>query len=174
LRLVIIATAVAAVSLAACGRKAEKAPETVTVSENGYTVTTREGDVVTTQTAVPAPPAVPAAPGAPAAPPAPTALAMPDYAPLYPGATVKANSTTIANGHQVGSVTYLTAATPKAVIAFYTPKATAAGFAGSAMNIGVGEMFAATNTAQQQSMQVIATAEKAGTAVVLTWTSPKS
>ena len=171
MRLVIIATAVAAVSLAACGRKPEKGPETVTVSENGYTVTTRTGDVVSTQTAVPAPPAVPAAPGAP---PAPTALSMPDYAPLYPGATVKATSTTINNGHQIGSVTYLTAATPKAVIDFYTPKVSAAGFAGSAMNIGVGEMYAATDAAQQRSMQVIATAEKAGTAVVLTWTSPKS
>ena len=171
----IIATAVAAVSLAACGKKQETSATTVTTSGSGYSVTTRDGDTVTTQVAVPAPPPpenAPGAPPAPAAPPVP--LTTPAYAPLYPGATLKATSTTVANGHQVGSVTYLTSASPQTVIDFYMPKVTAAGFTGSAMNIGVGQMYAATDTAHQRTLQVIATAEKAGTAVVLSWTSPKS
>ena len=173
MRLVIIATTVAA-SLAACGKTEDKAPAPVTTSQNGFTVTTREGDTVTSLVAVPAPP--PVAPGAPAAPPAPALrITTPDYAPLYPGATVKASNTTTANDHQVGSVTYITSALPQTVIDFYKPRVTAAGFTTSAdANIGVGLMYAATNTANARTLQVIATAEKSGTAVVLSWTSPKS
>lgn len=172
----IIATAVAAVSLAACGKKEDKAPAAVTTSQGGFTVTTREGDIVTSQVAVPAPPPPSGAPGAPAAPPAPALrIATPDYAPVYPGATVKASSTTTANDHRVGSVTYVTSALPQAVIDFYKPRAAAAGFTTSAdANIGVGLMYAATDTVNERTLQVIATAEKTGTAVVLSWTSPKS
>lgn len=174
MRLVIISVAVAAVSLAACGKKEETAT-TVTTSGSGYAVTTKEGDTVTTQVAVPAPPPPANAPGAPPAPPAPPIpLTTPAYAPLYPGATLKATSTTVTNGHQVGSVTYLTSASPETVIDFYKPKMAAAGFTGTAMSIGVGQMYAAGDTAGQRTVQVIATAEKAGTAVVLSWTSPKS
>ena len=169
----IIATAVAAVSLAACGKKEEAAPAAVTTSQNSFTVTTREGETVTSQVAVPASPATP---GGPAAPAVPTVSAnTPDYAPLYPGATVKATSTTTANDHKVGSVTYLTTASPRAVIDFYKPRVTAAGFATSAdANIGVGLMYAATDPVKERTLQVIATSEKAGTAVVLSWTTPKS
>lgn len=170
----IIATAIAAVSLAACGKTEDKAPAPATTSQNGFTVTTREGDTVTSLVAVPAPP--PAAPGAPAAPPAPALrVTTPDYAPLYPGATLKASSTTTAHDHQVGSVTYVTSALPRTVVDFYKPRATAAGFTTSAdANIGVGLMYAATDTMNERTLQVIATAEKSGTAVVLSWTSPKS
>ncbi len=157
--------AVAGVALSACGGKDEAA-----TSESSVTVTTSEDGVVTTQTAVPAPPATPGGPGTPA-----VTVRTPDYAPLYPGATVKASSTTTANDHQVGSVTYLTSAAPQAVIDFYRPKVAAAGFTTSAdANIGVGLMYAATDAATARSLQVIATAEEAGTAVVLSWTGPKS
>ena len=163
MRLVIIAVALAAVSLSACGRKEETATA-VPTSESSYTVTTNEGGAVTTQTAASAGAGVSA-----------LAVNMPDYAPLYPGATVKASSTTSANDHQVGSVTYVTTAAPQAVIDFYKPKVAAAGFTTSAdANIGVGLMYAATDQAKARSLQIIATAEKAGTAVVLSWTSPKS
>lgn len=170
----IIAAAVAAVALAGCGKKDEKT--TVTTTGEGYTVTTQDGGSVTTQVAVPPPPPPANAPGAPPVPaPPPVGLKTPDFAPLFPGATLKATSTTVANGHQVGSVTYLTAAAPQAVIDFYKPKVAAAGFTTSAdANIGVGLMYAATDAANQRTMQVIATTEKAGTAVVLSWTSPKS
>ena len=169
----IIATAVAAVSVAGCGRKEAAAPAPVTTSESAFTVTTREGGAVTAQVAVPA---APATPDGPTAPPVPTVTAnTPDYAPLYPGANVKATSTTTADDHQVGSVTYLTAASPRAVIDFYKPRVTAAGFTTSAdANIGVGLMYAATDPVKARTLQVIATSEKAGTAVVLSWTTPKS
>jgi hypothetical protein len=171
LRFVIIATAVAAVTLAGCGKKEEAT--TVTTTGEGYGVSTRDGRTVSIQAAAPQPPPPGDAPGAPPAPP--VGARTPDFAPLYPGATLKATTTTTTNGHQVGSVTYLTAAAPQAVIDFYKPKAAAAGFATSAdANIGVGLMYAATDAANQRPMQVIATTEKAGTAVVLSWTSPKS
>lgn len=157
MRPLIIATAVAAVSLAACGRKPEAAAS-ATAGQGGYTVTTRDGDTVTTQTV---------APGNPGKTPA--------FAPLYPGAVVKATSASTANGHQVSSVTYLTTASPRAVIDFYKPRTLAAGFTGGTeANIGVGLMYAANDAAGQRTMQVIATAEKDGTAVILSWTGPTS
>lgn len=173
MRLVIITAAIAAVSLSACSRKEEK---TSTTSDGFHMETTREESSTTVQVTIP-PPAPPTnAPGAPPAPPAPPIkVTTPDFAPLYPGATLKATSTTVTNGHQVGSVTYLTTASPKAVIDFYKPRAAAAGFTTSAdANIGVGLMYAATGASKEQTLQVIATAEKSGTAVVLSWTGPKS
>lgn len=159
LRPLIIATAVAAVSLAACGKKPEAA---ASGGQASSTVTIREGDTVTTQTVAPAPPAAPGSPGK-----------MPPFAPLYPGAVVKATSASTANGHQVRSVTYVTAASPREVIDFYKPRTVAAGFSsGAEANIGVGLMYAANDTPRQRTMQVIATAEKDGTAVILSWTGP--
>lgn len=168
MRLIITALMVAAVSLAACGRKQEAAT-TVAAANGAVTVTTRDGDTVTTQTAVPVVPETPGATNAPA-----IAVETPAYAPLYPGATVKASSTTEANDHQVGSVTYKTTAAPQTVIDYYKPKVADAGFEVSEVNVGVGVMLAGTDTPGGRSLQVIATAEKSGTAVVLSWTSPKS
>lgn len=162
MRPVIIAMALACVALPACGRKEETAAATTT---SGSSVTTsREDGAVTTQTAASADAGAAA-----------ISVDTPDFAPLYPGATVKASSTTTANDHLVGSVTYLTNAAPQAVVDFYKPRAAAAGFTTSAdANIGVGLMYAATDAAKARTLQVIATAEKAGTAVVLSWTGPKS
>ena len=165
----IIATAVAAASLAGCGRKDASIATHGTPSESSVTVTSSTGDTVTTQTAVPT--EATAAAVASVAAKADT----PDYAPVYPGAAVKAASTTTANGNKVGSVTYVTSVSPKAVIDFYKPRAAAAGFVTSMdANIGVGQMYAAAAPASQKTLQVIATPEKSGTAVVLSWTSPKS
>ncbi len=168
----IIATAVAAVSLVGCGRKDASVATHVTASESSVTVTSSAGDTVTTQTAVP----TEATAAAVASVASVAAKAdTPDYAPVYPGAAVKAASTTTANGNKVGSVTYVTSASPKAVIDFYKPRAAAAGFVTSMdANIGVGQMYAAAAPASQKTLQVIATPEKSGTAVVLSWTSPKS
>jgi len=164
LRFVIIATVVVTVALVGCGRKEQA-------------VTPPDSGAATTRTVTVAPPPPPTnAPGAPPAPsPPPIRISTPDYAPLFPGAVLKATSASTANGHRVGSVTFLTPAAPQAVIDFYKPKAAAAGLATSAdANIGVGLMYAATDPANQRTMQVIATTEASGTAVVLSWTSPKS
>ena len=166
MRPIFVALAIVAVSIGACGKKEETAATTVTTSDGGVTVTTRQDGVVTTQSVEPTPHAAVAPPDTPA-----VTVKTPDYAPLYPGAVVKASSNTATNGHQVGTVTYKTSAAPQAVIDFYKPKAAGAGFAVSDANIGVGLMLAGTDTAKQRTLQVIATAEKTGTAVVLSWTS---
>lgn len=165
MRFVIIATVAATLALIGCGRK----EQAVTPPDSGAAT----ASTVTVTVAPPPPPTN--APGAPTAPsPPPIRISTPDYAPLFPGAVLKATSASTANGHRVGSVTYLTAATPQMVIDFYKPKVAAAGFTTSAdANIGVGLMYAATDAANQRTMQVIATTEASGTAVVLSWTGPK-
>lgn len=163
MRLMIIATAVAAVSLAGCGKKDDDGKPKVAATPGGYTVTTGDG-AATVST------------GAQAARHA--ASGLPDFAPLFPGAQVENAVTSVSSddGKTEGAtVTYTVAAAPDKVIAFYKQKAEAAGFK-SVMdaNMGAALMFAASDEASNRALQVIASGKGASTSVVVTWARPKA
>jgi hypothetical protein len=156
MRLVIAAVAMAALSLAACGKKEDSGKPTVSVTPGGYTVKGADGSIVT---------------GGGAA----LAARMPDFAPVYPGAEIKASSATTSGEDQVGSVTFTSTAQPQAVVDFYKQKATAAGFDTAAeANVGVGLMYAATDKASRRNLQIIVTTEGGGSTAVLSWSTPKT
>jgi len=158
MRLVLVATAVAAVSLAACGKAEEKRQQpAVQVTKDGYTVTSKDGSatVVTGKAAA--------------------AAKAPDFAPLYPGAKVESSVAGIGNDKaDGGTLVYKVAAKPDAVVAFYKQKAAAEGFKTEMdANMGAANMFAAGDEASGKALQVIASAADGGSSVQVIWATKR-
>lgn len=159
-----LAVAVAAtLALSACGR-GEPANEAV------------QADSAPAPATSPAP-----APATPADHPAeartavvPAAPGAPDFAPLYPGATITQPATvaTAPDGSPGGIVTFTTRASPQDVIAFYRQHAEAAGLAQvAAMNQGEARAYGAAK-ADGGLLNVVADPVAEGeTSVQLSWTS---
>ena len=162
MRLVIIATAVAAVSLAACGKKAEDDKPTVSATPGGYTLKSGDG-TATVSTGVQAAAAA--------------ATSQPDFAPLFPGGKVESAVSSVSSqggDAQGGTVTYTVDVAPAKVIAFYKDKAQAAGFKTQMdANMGAALMFVASDEATKRGLQVIASGKGESTSVVMTWAIPK-
>ena len=94
-------------------------------------------------------------------------VAMPDFAPLYPGAKVLSSVTGSGNGGGA-MVMFKVAAAPADIIAFYKQKTAAAGM-GETLNAseGAGMMFVASK--DKKTVQVIATKSDSGTQVQVIW-----
>ena len=150
--------AIAAVSLAACGRK-EAAPQrpAVEVTKDGYTIRSKDGSatMVTGKSAADA--------------------KTPAFAPLFPGAKVESSVAGIGNDKaDGGTLVYKVAARPEAVIAFYRQKAAAEGFETQMdSNMGAAHMFAAGDETSGKALQVIASDADGGTSVQVIWATKK-
>lgn len=172
MRLVIIATAVAALSLAACGRKEEKAG--VSVGPGGVVIKGKDGAVVTTgkdgSVVIKGKDGSMVTAGG-----ANTTVAMPAFAPLYPGARTENTVANISNAKSDGgTVVYKVAATPDAVVKFYKEKAAASGFKTEMdADMGAAKMFAASDEASGKGLQVIASAADGGTSVQVIWATKR-
>lgn len=158
MRIVLVATAIAAVSLAACGKKEDEGKPTVQVTGDGYKVTSADGSatVVTGKAAARA--------------------QMPDFAPVFPGAKADGAVAGLNNDKSDGgTLVYKAEATPEAVIDFYKREATAKGFKTEMdANMGAARMFAAGDEASGKGLQVIASAAEGGTSVQVIWTTTKA
>lgn len=155
MRPILIVLSVATLSLAACGQKDDTPKPGVKVDPGGNVIITgKDGATIRSGADVKAD--------------------LPDFAPLYPGATPSGQVTSIASAEGKGGMyVYTAAATPEQVLGFYRDKAKAAGLAEAVeMNMGAARMFSATDEASKRSLQVIVTTEGAGTNVSLTWTRP--
>lgn len=163
MRLVIAATAIAALALTACGKKPEADKPSVTVNANGYTVKGNDGSATITTGS-----------GAASA----AAAKTPDFAPVYPGATVESTIAGVGseNGEgQGGSVVFNTRASPQQVIDFYKQKTGAAGLTPQmSADMGQALMFAASDDATKRGVQVIVSGKDGGSNVTVTWATPKS
>ncbi len=151
----LVVLSVAAVSLAACGKKEEAPKPGVKVGPGGaVTITGKDGAVVQSGAGV--------------------KVDLPDFAPLYPGAQAQQSATTVASSEGAGGmIVYTAAATPDQVLAFYRDRVKAAGMGETAeMNMGAARMLSATDDASKRSIQVIVSGEGAGSSVSLTWTRP--
>jgi len=157
MRLVIVATAVAALSLAACGKHDETPKPGVKVSGDRVTVTGKDGSttIITDKSAIQA--------------------GMPDFAPLYPGAKTENAIANLGNAKaDGGTLVYKAEATPEAVVAFYKEKAAASGFKTEMdANMGAARMFAAGDEASGKALQVIASAADGGTSVQVIWATKR-
>jgi len=156
MRPILIAAAIVAVSLAACGKAEEKTKPGVKVSPGGtVTITGKDGAVVQSGPDVKAD--------------------LPEFAPLYPGSVPSGQVTSVASAEGSGGMfVYTAAATPEQVLGFYRERAKASGLGETAeMNMGAARMLSATDEASKRSLQVIVTGEGAGSNVSLTWTRPK-
>lgn len=157
MRPILIVLSVAALSLAACGKKEEAPRPGVKVGPGGaVTITGKDGAVVQAGAGV--------------------KVDLPAFAPLYPGSQLNESTTTVASPQGAGGmVVYTAAATSEQVLAFYRDKVKAAGMGEVAeMNMGAARMISATDEATKRSLQVIVTGEGAGTNVSLSWTQPKT
>lgn len=155
MRLVLIALSVAALSLAACGKKEDTPRPGVKVSSGGaVTITGKDGATVQSGAGVRAD--------------------TPDFAPLYPGGAPNGSATSVTSAEGVGGMLVYTApATPEQVLGFYRDRIKTAGMGQVAeMNMGAARMISATDEAGKRSLQVIVTAEGAGSSVSLTWSRP--
>jgi hypothetical protein len=99
--------------------------------------------------------------------------AMPDFAPLYPGAkvtsSVVANNT---NGTKGAQVAFTVAATPADVIAFYKKNVDAAGLP-QTMNMSQGDTMMLMAGKDKKSVAVTVSKQDTGSQVVLIWGSDK-
>lgn len=158
MRLFLVATAVAAVSLTACGKKEpETAKPGVQLTPDGYKVTSPDGaaTIVSGKAAAEA--------------------KMPDFAPIYPGSKVENAIAKVGNDKaDGGTLIYKAAATPEAVIAFYKEKSAASGFKTEMdANMGAARMFAAGDEGSGKALQVIASAADGGTSVQVIWATKR-
>jgi len=157
MRLVIVATAVAALSLAACGKHDETPKPGVKVSGDRVTVTGQDGSTTIV--------------GGKAA----AEAKMPDFAPLYPGSKIENAIANLGNDKaDGGTLVYKAAATPEAVVAFYKEKAAASGFKTEMdANMGAARMFAASDETSGKALQVIASVADGGTSVQVIWATKR-
>jgi hypothetical protein len=158
MRPILVATAFAALSLAACGQKDEASKPGVKVSESGVTVTGKDGQAVVRVGD------------------AATRTDMPDFAPLYPGAKVESS---VADMHQGdadgGMIVFTVPGKADEVLAFYKARAAAAGFKTQLDgDMGQARMFAASNETTKQGVQVIATEANGQANIQVIWARPKS
>jgi len=150
-----------AVALAGCGKKDEKTvysdgQHTVTQSSAGdhMTVTGQDGQKMEFGTGANA------------------AAKLPDYAPLYPGATITSSFAGSGKDGSGGSLAFHTTAAPADVIAFYKDK-TAGGGLKQSMNADMNGtlMFAAQKDDSKTQISVTATKGANGTDGQVTWSA---
>lgn len=162
MRTVLVAVSVLAVSLAACGKAEDSGKPAVAVRKDSVTVKASDGHATVTTGG-----------GAAIA----AAANLPDFAPLYPGASVEmsaAGQGAAGENAEGGTVTFTTGATPQQVVDFYKQKTGEKGVP-SQMNANMGQalMFAAADESGARSLQVIASPTGAGTNVAVTWARTK-
>ena len=119
-------------------------------------------------------PAMPAAVTTTDAPPAAgAAVAVPQFAVVYPDAEVEGDPLTAGGAAGPGGVvTFTTDAEPEAVIAFYRERAEAAGLATMmSLNQGEARAYGAQKQATGASVNVVAAPSEARTSVQLTWSA---
>jgi predicted small lipoprotein YifL len=152
-----LVTIAAAVALAGCGKKDQKVytddkGNSMSVSNTGdhMTITGNNGEKVEYGTG--------------------SNVKMPDYLPLYPGATVTTSMTGQGKDGSGGFVVFHAAAQPADIIAFYKQKAGAAGMA-DALNMQTGNSmtYMASNDKEKKSLSVTATKAADGTDAQVTW-----
>jgi len=149
---------VVAFLLAACG------PSGNTVAVPGGTVTTSSDGSTTTVTG---PNGEVATLGAGSA----NAAVLPDFMPLYPGATVM---TSISGGNptqKTVSVVFETQSPPADIIAFYKGKATELGLA-ETLNAADGDSMTYMAVKDQRSIIVVASKSQSSTEAQITWAAP--
>lgn len=161
MRLVIVAAALAALSLGACGKKEDGGKPTVTATPGGYTVKSNDGTATVTT-------------GAGAANAADAGL--PAFAPLYPGAQVQSTAAGIGDDKTNGGmVVFLTTDSPDQVLAFYRSKALANGLKSQLdANMGAARQFAANDEATGRALQVIVSGQAGASQVQLIWGQERS
>jgi hypothetical protein len=94
-------------------------------------------------------------------------VAMPDFAPLYPGAKVLSSVTGSGNGGGA-MVIFTAAAAPADIIAFYKQKTAAAGMS-ETLNASEGNAMTFIAGKDKKTVQVIASKSDSGTQVQLIW-----
>ena len=114
-------------------------------------------------------PAVSAADGAAVA----SLAALPHFAVVYPDAVIQGDPLTAASATGPGGiVTFITEASPEAVIAFYRERAEADGLATMmALNQGEARAYGAQKQTTGASVNVVASPAEDGTSVQLTWSA---
>ena len=149
--ILVTALSLSLLGLAACGR-GDDSPKVKTGINNNGTQTISVTDGKGTQVTV-------AGSGAPAN--------MPEFAPLFPGATVESTVTTPEKG---GMVAFKTTATRRAVIDYYKKSAAAAGFQDS-FNLTTGDTisYSAASEKPEHSLNVTAAKSEDGTQVQVVW-----
>ena len=159
MRLVIIVAAVAAVSLAGCGKKQDDDKPTVTATPGGYTVRSNDGSATVTS-------------GAGAA----AAANLPAFAPVYPGGQIQTSASGIGDADTNGGmVVFTTADTPDKVLAFYRDKARANGLKSQLdADMGQAKQFAANDEATGRVLQVIVSGQAGASQVQLIWGQKRS
>ncbi len=147
----ILIAAVAGLALAGCGQKVEQQGDKTVVTSMGVKST-----VVTGAAAQAA------------------ASALPAYAPAYPGAGLVASTQTAINGTQATAVTLTTSDSPDQVMAFYKGKLEGAGLGKvSQINLGLGQMLVAEDTASGRGVQVMAMKAEGSTRIQITQSTTK-
>lgn len=155
MRPTLIVMSVAALSLAACGKKEETPKPGVKVSPGGtVTITGKDGAVIRSGENL--------------------KVDLPAFAPVFPGGASEGSVTSVASAEGKGGMYVYTApASPDQVLTFYRDKVKAAGMGETVeMNMGAARMLSATHEASKRSLQVIVTGEGAGSNVSLTWSQP--
>lgn len=154
MRLVIATLAIAAVALAACGKKEEGAKPSVTATPGGYTVRSGDGKAVVTSGV-----------GAIAT------TGLPDFAPVYPGAAIQSSAAGIGDANTNGGmVVFTTSDAPDKVLAFYRGKAQANGLKSQLdADMGAARQFAANDEATGRVLQVIVSSQGGASQVQLIW-----
>ena len=160
---VLVFVIAAAVAVSACGQKKQ------TVVSNGSTSVTTETHPDGTQsyTVTDAKGGAQFTMGSGAG----ASAKMPDYAPLYPGATVE-TSVNVGGKEAGGSVVLKTSAAPDAVIDFYKKSTTSAGMtAVLSMVSGDTTTFSAKDDKTKRVVSVIANKTDGATNVQVTWSN---
>ena len=157
---VLASLAVGAMALSACGAAQEQADKEASPQADAA-ASLPEPDGAAPAEAPAASQNQPIAPGAPA------------FAVIYPGATLDAPPTLAPDARGSGGLaTFLTAADPETVIAFYRQQAETTGLASvMAMNQGEAQAYGAAGTAGETLQVVASPTEQTTTSVQLTWSA---
>ncbi|MFZ5670296.1 MAG: hypothetical protein ACOY4K_12450 [Pseudomonadota bacterium] len=160
MRLIVSAAAVAALSLAACGKKDEERRPGVAPAPGGFSVTGQDGATATVSTSAAA-----------------ATAALPAFAPLYPGGAIEGSVAGVSRSDAEasgGTATFTTPDPPQKVIAFYKARTQAAGLKTEGeVNMGAALMLVARDDATDRGLQVMASNQAGKTSVTLFWATPK-
>jgi len=103
-----------------------------------------------------------------------TNVKLPDYVAVYPGGKVRATTIGAGKDGNGGTLSFETAASPAAVIAWYKEKAASEGLSKAIdMNMGGTTMFTANADGGKKTLQVIAASSSSGAQVQVNWSGGK-
>jgi hypothetical protein len=103
-----------------------------------------------------------------------TNMKLPDFVAVYPGGKVQSTSIGAGKDGNGGTLSFETAASPAAVIAWYKQKASNEGLSKAIdMNMGGTTMFTANAEGGKKTLQVIAASKATGAQVQVNWSGGK-